>query len=101
MWDAEHGPGSPRAADFSARIRYLRTICHRLGRPITVRALPYNPWARLSGAVAGFVHRLWTESNRSVLAGFFLGAYAAELGLISTPEDAIEFSERLSAKDRL
>src|SRR5438552_4136087 len=32
-WDAEHGPGSGRAAEFAARIRYLRKVCRRLGRP--------------------------------------------------------------------
>src|SRR5947209_18838353 len=32
-WDAEHGPDSARAAEFAARIRYLRKLCRRLGRP--------------------------------------------------------------------
>src|SRR5262249_4534726 len=32
-WGAEHGPDSPRAAEFAARIRYLRKLCRRLGRP--------------------------------------------------------------------
>src|SRR5690349_14711591 len=32
-WDAEHGPASMRAAEFAARIRYLRNVCHELGRP--------------------------------------------------------------------
>jgi SAM-dependent methyltransferase len=32
-WDAEHGPNSARAAEFAARIRYLRRVCRRLGRP--------------------------------------------------------------------
>jgi SAM-dependent methyltransferase len=32
-WGAEHGPDSARAAEFAARIRYLRKLCRRLGRP--------------------------------------------------------------------
>ncbi len=32
-WDAKHGPASARAAEFAARIRYLRKACRALGRP--------------------------------------------------------------------
>src|SRR5262245_1417008 len=32
-WDAEHGPNSARAVEFASRIRYLRKVCRRLGRP--------------------------------------------------------------------
>ncbi len=32
-WDAEHGPASPRASEFTARISYLQTVCRELGRP--------------------------------------------------------------------
>jgi SAM-dependent methyltransferase len=32
-WDAKHGPASPRAPEFAARVRYLRKICAALGRP--------------------------------------------------------------------
>lgn len=32
-WDAEHGPASARAAEFIARLRYLRGLCSALGRP--------------------------------------------------------------------
>jgi SAM-dependent methyltransferase len=33
QWDAEHGPDSPRAADFFACVDYLARLCRELGRP--------------------------------------------------------------------
>lgn len=32
-WDANHGPTSARAAEFAARVRYLRSLCRALARP--------------------------------------------------------------------
>jgi SAM-dependent methyltransferase len=32
-WDARHGPASPRASEFSHRIRYLRALCREMRRP--------------------------------------------------------------------
>lgn len=32
-WDAKHGPASARAAEFAARVRYLRSVCRALVRP--------------------------------------------------------------------
>src|SRR5215211_1133365 len=32
-WDTEHGPASVRAAEFRARIGYLRALCRSFGRP--------------------------------------------------------------------
>lgn len=32
-WDADHGPNSPRAFEFQARAKYLRTVCERLEKP--------------------------------------------------------------------
>lgn len=32
-WDAKHGPASPRAREFAARVRYLRDVCRALGHP--------------------------------------------------------------------
>ena len=32
-WDAQHGPASPRAPEFAARVRYLRTVCRTCDRP--------------------------------------------------------------------
>lgn len=32
-WDGAHGPASWRSRAFRARVRYLRSVCRRLGRP--------------------------------------------------------------------
>src|SRR5262249_45754390 len=32
-WDAEHGPVSARAFEFSERIEYLRALCREYGKP--------------------------------------------------------------------
>lgn len=37
-WDKAHGPGSPRAGDFRARLALIRSTCRALGRPRALEA---------------------------------------------------------------
>jgi SAM-dependent methyltransferase len=90
-WDLEHGPASPRAAEFTARVTYLQDRCRKLGRP-RVLDLGCGTGQVLAHLSPLIDHGVGVDISRAMLARARRAAPSSCLRFCAA--DAIEFCSR-------